>query len=73
MPRATAASTMEPVEGPRRSSSSSSRSSATALSASKAVVPARPDQGFALKASRPGSSVLDHHLEGAGSTVAWCG
>ena len=37
MPRATAASTMEPVEGPMRSSSSSSRSWATTLSASKGV------------------------------------
>ncbi len=60
MPRATAASTMEPVLGPRRSSSSNSRRSATALSASKLPWPSAACTSCwaSSKALRPTASSL---------------
>ena len=71
MPRATAASTMEPVLGPRRTSSSSSRSAASAAARSKRrVVAGRRRHSSCGQLEREAAdgflAVLDHHLVDAG-------
>ena len=60
MPRATAASTMDPVEGPRRTSSSRSRSSLSAARRSKSVPPWAAWQSWqaSSNARRPTASSL---------------